>query len=324
MRKILITGGSGFIGSRAVRFFRQKGFLVKNLDIRRPSVEEEVSSFEFCDINNFDSFRSIFVDFEPDFVLHLAADLGMGDVPIEEFKTNIIGVENLVRILNEFDFVERVIFTSSLLVCSNGYVPKDFDEYCAPNNYGQSKVIGEKTVKENMARGNWVIVRPTSVWGPGFQYSYRKFFKAISRGIYFQPGENSPVKPICFVDNLVYMLFRLFECPSAVEGGFFYLLDYPEATTRDWSDAIRRCLGKPGSSPVVPIWLLRLPAWVGDALIFFGVRDPIFSSFRLRNMLSGGSYPVDELRKFVGELPYDLEAGVLETVRWLRSVGDIK
>ena len=50
-----------------------------------------------------------------------------------------------------------------------------------PNLYGESKVIGEKLVQESEINCDWVIVRPTSIWGPWFEHS-SDFFKVIDRG----------------------------------------------------------------------------------------------------------------------------------------------
>ena len=95
---------------------------------------------------------------------------------LKYFDANTVGVQNLVNVSNQIEELERIIFTSSLLVCRNGYIPTTPIEFCPPNKYGESKVIGEKIVREQCIK-SWVIVRPTSIWGPWFETSYFKFFK---------------------------------------------------------------------------------------------------------------------------------------------------
>jgi GlcNAc-P-P-Und epimerase len=42
-------------------------------------------------------------------------------------------------------------------------------------------VIGEKLVRDSNMKCSWVIVRPTSVWGPWFEHAYRTFFRLVDR-----------------------------------------------------------------------------------------------------------------------------------------------
>lgn len=323
--KILITGGSGFIGTNLLSLLVKVGHEVLNIDLTAPKLDSQLQYWRKCDIRNYKSLKEILEKFSPEYIIHLAADLGMQDAPLSAFDTNTIGVKNLVAITNEIQSVHRILYTSSLLVCRNGYLPSSNKDYCPPNTYGESKVIGEEIVTMNSAKANWVIVRPTSVWGPWFNYSYRKFFKLVDRGYYFQPGRFSPIKPICFVGNTCHMIHQLLLSNDYdVNSKIFYLADYPPCTTKDWADTIRRVLGKRGSSRIIPVIILRFAAILGDSLRLWGVQDPVFSSFRLKNMLTGANYPTEELSRIVGNLPYSLEDGVKQTLHWMRQQGDIK
>ena len=81
----------------------------------------------------------------PEYVLHLAARADLTGKTLQEYSTNTIGVENVIKICNEVPSIKKVIFTSTQLVCRVGYVPLSADDYCPPNLYGESKMIGEKT-----------------------------------------------------------------------------------------------------------------------------------------------------------------------------------
>jgi nucleoside-diphosphate-sugar epimerase len=319
-KRILITGGSGFIGTTLVSQATQAGFSVVNIDIRKPRLLDHEEYWQSCDIRDFKSLEKIIFCERPDYLINLAADLGMQDAPLDFFNTNTVGVENLVEIVNKASFIKRSLYASSLLVCRNGYIPSSFDDYCPPNVYGQSKVLGEKIIKDRSSSKNWIIVRPTSVWGPWFAHSYLKFFKAVELGLYLQPGSGELIKPICFVGNASFMILKLLVASqNDVLGRYFYLADYPERTTKEWSDAIRREVGRKGSAPSLPVCLFKIPALLGDLAQILGINDPIFSSFRLKNMLTGAKYPVDDIKRIAGELPFDLDAGVKTTVNWIRN-----
>ena len=239
---------------------------------------------------------------------------------VDDFSTldaNTIGVENLINATDRVDSLERIIFASSLLVCPNGYVPKSDTEFNPPNLYGKSKVIGEKLIRESNMKCSWVIVRPTSVWGPWFGYSYRTFFRLVDRGLYVQPGSKQIIKPLTYVGNTVYMLQKLLLYQNnTVNGSTYYLGDYPENSIQDWANLIRKNIGK-GKIFVFPIVILRFLAMIGDLMQKVGWREPPFNTFRLNNMLTGARYPIEKTEEIIGPLPFTFEEGIRETLDWM-------
>jgi len=227
-------------------------------------------------------------------------------------------VKNLIDGANQLTTVKKILFTSSLLVCKNGYIPKDENDYCPPNIYGKSKMIGEQIVKNANLASRWVIVRPTSIWGPWFEHSYKSFFKVINKGLYFHPGKDDQIKPKSYVGNTVYMMNSLlFSESDATNRKIFYIADYPQGNTREWATEIAKQLGE---KPIhtIPLSVLRIAALCGDILKFIGVAFPI-TSFRLNNMLTGGIYPIENTKEVVGELPFTIELGVKETIEWMKN-----
>ena len=112
--KILITGGAGFIGSALVRAAIKRGDLVINLDALTYSGYlknlSDISGspnyhFEQIDICDISAVRSIFFKYEPDVVMHLAAESHVDrsiDGPEIFIKTNINGTFNLLEVAREY------------------------------------------------------------------------------------------------------------------------------------------------------------------------------------------------------------------------------
>jgi len=322
--KILLTGGSGFIGTNIVSWLINNNYAFINIDINPPKNTEHEPYWAKIDIRKKESLSSFIKDYCPTHILNLAADLGMDHKNIDNLQTNIKGVENLILAINNINTVKRAIFTSSLLVCKNGYIPKNNFEYNPPNYYGQSKVLGEKIIRSSNIKCEWAIVRPTSIWGPWFDYSYKSFFKMIDRNIYMHIGNQDFEKPASFVGNTVYMIVKiLFNENNKINKSTYYLADYPWYSTREWANMIQKTLG---TRPIrtAPLWLLRIVAAIGDIIKVITRKDPPLTSFRLSNMLTGGAYPIKNTKDICGDLPYNLSEAVYKTAVWMHNHDLIK
>ena len=113
--KILVTGGSGFIGSNLVRMLvRQKGQTVVNLDkltyAGNPESLADLADhpnycFQQVDLCDADTLRTIFSTHRPDAVMHLAAESHVDrsiDGPVEFIQTNVVGTFNLLQSALEY------------------------------------------------------------------------------------------------------------------------------------------------------------------------------------------------------------------------------
>lgn len=321
MAKIFITGGSGFIGTNAVSHFLNEGHEIFNFDMRPPQNEMHIPFWKKGNINNMDEYRQAVLNFSPDYFLHLAArtDL-LEEHDLEKgYRTNIGGVSNTIEILKQCTSLKRSIFVSSRMVCRIDYIPENFEDYCPPNLYGASKVIGEKLVKESDLTSEWCIVRPTSIWGPWFDTPYITFFRTILKNFYFHPGKHNPLKSFGYVENTVYQLSKLLFAPvEKIQKKSFYLCDYPALNLKEWSEMIRVALkSKPIKS--YPIWLLKTAALIGDVFYKIGVKNPPITSFRLNNLITNMVYDTKELESICGPLPHALQHGVTSTVNWMKT-----
>lgn len=321
MAKIFITGGSGFIGTNAMEFFLSKGHEVQNFDMRPPQKKDQFQYWLKGNINNLEEYRQAVIKFAPEYFLHLAArtDLLEEKDLINGYRTNIDGVKNTIEIVSQVSSIKRIIFASSRMVCRIDYIPKDFEDYCPPNLYGTSKVMGEKLVKESTLEKEWCIIRPTSIWGSWFDIPYIVFFRTILNNIYFHPGKHNPNKSFGYVENTIYQIDKLIFAPAEkVNKSSFYLCDYPPLKLREWSELIRLALK---SKPIktYPIWFLKTAAIIGDFLYKFGWMRVPMTSFRLNNLIANMVYDTKELEAICGPLPHSLKDGVETTVEWMKT-----
>lgn len=321
MQKIFITGGSGLIGTNAVEYFVNKGYKVLNFDIRSPQNIIYNDCWVEGSINNKAQYLQAVKNFAPDYFLHLAArtDLLEEKDLYNGYKTNIEGVKNTIEVVNEVDSIKRVLFASTRLVCRIDYLPKDYEDYCPPNLYGESKVIGEKMVRAAALNKEWALFRPTSIWGPWFDSPYIIFFRTIQKNLYFHPGNYNPAKSFGYVRNSIYQLDKLLQAPAEkVNRKTFYLCDYPPLKLREWSELIRTELNVKKIRSY-PMFLLKIAATAGDLLQKTGWKRVPITNFRLNNLTTNMVYDTAELEAICGPLPFSLETGVKETVKWMRT-----
>lgn len=319
-QRILVTGGSGFIGTNLVASYLAEAHVtITNLDLRPPQDVSHRHAWQRVDVLDRQQLRRAFSEISPDVVFHLAARTDLFGNGISGYAANVEGVHNIVSTVSATPSVRRVIFASSRMVCRIGYEPTSMDDYCPPNAYGLSKVLGERIVRSAATSAEWVLVRPTSIWGPWFAVPYRSFFDSVQRGYFFRVRGRDPHKSFGFVGNSVHQLRMLAEAPSSqVAGRTLYLGDYPPIRVNAMAESIQRASRGP-KIRTVPYAALRGAALAGDLFQHLGWRDVPLTSFRLSNLLTDMTFDLTELQSIVGPLPYSMEDGVLQTVAWMRG-----
>ena len=322
--RILITGGSGFIGTNLLEYLVRCNHEVCNFDIAAPRNSAHEPYWHQGDLLDASELQTLILHFCPDVIYHLAARTDLNGQSVNDYVANTIGVQNLISVVRGSASLQRIIFASSRLVCKIGYEPKNEFDYCPTTPYGESKVIGEGMVRNAFSSLQCpaIIVRPTSIWGPWFDIPYKNFFLTIARGMYVHPGLDDIFKSFGFVGNTVYELAKLIEAPDyVVANKMFYLSDYPPINLMLFADSIQRKINS-RSIKTVHISLLRIFAKLGDFFKLFGWRNPPLTSFRLNNLIMPMVYDTDPLQNIVGNLPYSMKDGISITVDWLRAQGE--
>ena len=162
--KILITGGTGYIGSHtAIELLNRDNeiIIVDNLCNSSKNVLEKIEkitgkkcSFYEADIRSKESLRNIFKENKIDAVIHFAGLKAVGESvkkPLEYYDNNVVGTIKLLEVMQEFG-CKKIVFSSSATVYGNPGTPKYVEEMGRgePSSpYGATKAMIEE-ILENL------------------------------------------------------------------------------------------------------------------------------------------------------------------------------
>ncbi len=316
MSKIIVTGGSGFIGNNVFKYYLTQGHEVLNIDRQAP---KNTSSKYWIniDITDYPSLKEVIVNFKPEYIIHLAARTDLNGKTIQDYESNTLGTKNLANILNEISSVKRVIFTSSMLVCKPGNIPTNEFDYSPSTKYGESKVQMERIIRGSTLKYEWAVVRPTSIWGPGFGVPYRNFFDLLINKRYFHISTKSCTKTYGYIENIIYQINQILNAPiQKIQGKTFYLGDYEPTNIQVWADEIAAQLNI--SIQSIPLSLIKIAANLGDILKLLKINFPM-TSFRLNNMTTDNIVDLSNTKEIAPNLPFTRIEGIQKTLEWLKQ-----
>jgi len=317
MIRVLVTGGSGFIGTNLIDLLLERNMHLVNLDVKSPSKRAQEGYWQQCDILDLDLTRSTFEKFQPTHVIHLAARTDTSSTDLDDYGVNTNGTANILECIKFVPGVQRVIITSSQFVCAPPGIPKNNEDYRPIGAYGTSKVISEKLTRSAGLSCVWTIVRPTNVWGPWHPRYPREFWLVLKRGLYVHPDGKPAIRSYGYVKNVVLQMLKILEAPAPIVDKRVYYLGDPPIRLLDWVNGFSLAItGKPVRT--VPRWSLKLLATAGSILDFFGIHFPIQLS-RYRSMTQDFLSPMEPTIMNFGPPLYSLEDGIKETVDWLKS-----
>jgi nucleoside-diphosphate-sugar epimerase len=319
--KILITGASGFIGTNYIAYYSNQDCELLNVDIQKPLDPNHEGFWKRGDIMNAAELESIFSEFQPTHVVHMAARAECDESTTVEagYAVNTVGTENVLDAIKKTPSIDRVIIISTQYVAGPFRLPEDDDDYFPHTVYGQSKVITEELTRKANLSCTWTFVRPTNIWGPWHMRYRQEAWRVIHKGMYLHPGGKPVVRSYGYVGNIVWQMAQIFNAPKEIiDKQVFYVGDRP-IDIYEWVNEFSMALrGKHAFR--APRVLLHAIGMVGDIFSKFGKSFPLTVS-RYKNMTSDYLTPMEKTFDTFGEPPFSLEGGVDETVKWLKQVG---
>ena len=159
IKKILITGCGGMLGSSVYKHLTGQGYTVLATDI-----ELDESWLSYLDVREFEQAKEIAFKFKPDIILHLAALTNLEfceDNLVEAYQTNFIGTKNIALICKKLN-IPLVYISSAGVFDGTGERYTEDDIPNPINVYGKTKLYGEIAVQQMLekyfiVRAGWMV-----------------------------------------------------------------------------------------------------------------------------------------------------------------------
>ncbi|MDO4571551.1 MAG: NAD-dependent epimerase/dehydratase family protein [Planctomycetia bacterium] len=338
-RTILVTGATGFIGTKLVEKLLDRGYFVRGVGrSESPKLPqgEIVDESKLWKHPHFQYFRGDILDKESleramegcDGVIHLAAYAKNWHKDRSTFdKFNIEGTRNVLEAAKK-NGVQKIVCTSSIVTL--GVTPKGVvgdenmprqSEKCF-TDYERTKLISERECLEAARRGEYpiVVVNPTRVFGPG-QLSESNSVVLLMR--LYESGKfpflinfGKNVGNYVLVDDVAEGMILALERGKIGER---YILGSDNLTLRKIYELVDEFRGSKGFK--FPIWLMW-PMIVSYSLLIFarltGVY-PIITPGWVRTFSTDAAFSSEKAKKELGYLPTPSHEAFRLTYEWIHS-----
>lgn len=285
--KILVTGGSGFLGRAVIRMLleRYPHWKVSSLDIRPPDqdVAQQLDRVMLADIRQEDSVKAAFKDYHPDLVVHTA-----GVVPARAFRystkdvdwqhvkaVNYDGTRN-VLLATMASGCMRFVYTSSVTAIIDDldhdyyYMDESVPLGLAQLHYGKSKGMAETFVlsSEHAEKGlKACALRPCTILGPDDTQVISVLHDCIGKGeTYFVVGDGNNIYDWMYIDNAAHahvLAIKNLLTSETAAGEAFFITNQEPAYFWDFLAFIWAQFGhKPAFQVHVPVALAMIVAFV--------------------------------------------------------------
>jgi len=320
---VLVTGATGFVGSRLVEALLKTGdsiaCLVRSTSdtsaLQRLPVQLLVADLENPEaLINAEGIQTVY---------HVAGAIKAASRE-GYFRTNQFGTRRLLETLAKNSSASRFVHISSLAAAGPSPEGRGLTEGERENPiswYGASKLESEKEVLKFSKAFQVTILRPSAVYGPCDRETLL-IFRMIKRGCLFTPGRFTRRFSLIHIDDLTAAILRAGKLDTA-SGEVFFISREETYTWDEVGRAIARELGTKYRRIAFPQGLARVAGLAGDFLSSLSGRPATISSQKVKELLQPSWLCSSaKARNHLGFHPQiDLEHGIRDTVHWYQNHG---
>ena len=325
MKRILITGASGFIGSHLVDGALRKG-METYAAIRKTSKREYLQDAKIhvaeIDFNAPESLRKLLKSTPFDYIIHTA---GTTHAPNPETynRVNSGTLQILVELIQEEQIpLQKFVYLSSLAAFGpnenhTGRLISNDSRPMPVTAYGRSKLLAEEYLQKQAIP--WVIIRPTAVYGPRDR-SFLPIYRSIGSGFEIYFTRKKQKLSFVYIHDLVDAIYRSLDGPAQTA---YFVSDGCEYSLQEFFQVIKTIRNKKTIPVYLPTGMIRQIATLNELFCKpFGVY-PFFNSEKVNELVaSGWMCDLNHLITSTGFQPgYTLKKGMAETLEFYKKKG---
>ncbi|MEO7773732.1 MAG: NAD(P)-dependent oxidoreductase [Steroidobacteraceae bacterium] len=329
--RLLITGGTGFIGLQLALAAKLQGFdiivngVVRNDDERFRESLLRHAGIELVHGLLDDPQLLDRITHDRDIIIHLAAAQHESDQPESFFNhVNVTCTGALLEAALRAG-VKRFVYGSSIGVYAAAE-DRTLDEMTPPspaNYYGRSKLAAELLVTSYAPRIEATIVRICETYGPG-DFRLLKMFRAVENKRFPMIGSGANLHQMIFIDDLVRGLLIVAQ-HDAAKNELFLLAGSEVLTTQQALQCVAKTLGEPEPSLHVPLWPMLLAALAMEITFKpLGLKPPLHRR-RLDYFRKSFVFSTRKARELLGfDAQTTFDVGAARTADWYRDNGKLR
>ena len=328
MKKALVTGGTGFIGSHLVdRLLAKEDYGEIRCLVREDPKWLKGKNVRIYKGDLFDMETLAMISREVTHVYHVAG-LTRSKKWDDFLRSNVLATENLVNICSKNDStLQRILVTSSLAAVGkgDGNLATESSPLKPVSMYGRSKAMMEMRLQSWYKRAPITIVRPPSVYGPRERDIYT-FFQAVNKGLCPVVGNPDHKElSLVYVADLVDGMIRAAE--SSISLAQTYFLGSTEVYAwREIKDLSAKILGRKARMVRVPGAAVQTVGYLSEWISALSGQYPPLNAEKAREIRFAAKACSSELaRKEIGYAPQmTLKDGFKKTIDWYHENGWLK
>ncbi len=325
--KVLLTGGSGFLGSYVAEQLASAGHTVRALV--RPHSDrrslEKLARVEFAP-GAIEDRASLSPAVEGvDAIVHVAG-IVKARKPADFFAVNTQGTLNLLDAALARPGVLRFVYVSSLAAVGPSHdgtpVPDDAEPRPV-THYGRSKLEAERAVLAAAGKLPVTVIRPPMIYGPRDRETLA-FFTSVRNGVLPMTGDGSNTLSVIYVEDCAAAIVRAVIATDAPSGKAYFVDDGAVYVWREALQDIEAALGKRAfvrvgmPMPVVKVAAAATQLWGALTRTAQMLTLDKVNELKQRHWVCSG----EGARKELGWAPRtQWSRGVTEAVQWYRAAG---
>jgi GlcNAc-P-P-Und epimerase len=317
-KKILVTGGSGFIGYHLHDYLAHERIV--NLDLEEPDFAYR-STFLRGDVRDPKIVAEAIKGCDAIWNM-AAAHKDFGISRDEYFDINEQGMRVITQAATA-EGIKKFVFFSSVAVYGDSMEAQSETSIPAPSNeYGASKLAAERVLEKwasEDASREVLIIRPVLVYGERNYGNMYRLMKQICKGQYVNIGEGLNIKSVAYVKNLVEaVLYLLNHIQSGVS--IYNYADEPQMTSHNIGKTIATALRK--KDPIsLPYWLVYSLALPFDLIKAITGKDLAISSNRVQKLTIPTYFIAKKIRQMGFKPPFSNIEGLQNMAKWFKETG---